>query len=263
MPVELIVQGDDFGMCHAVNDGVVRAICDGIVTQASVMAACPWVDEAAGLPVPVGLHQTLTCEWDFLRWGPLTPAPSLRAGDGTFHRTVRDAQEQIDTEEATTELLAQAARVTGLGLELSYTDVHMGMVAPAAYQMVAMSLGLPFLYPGLEASVEFTSIAMLSAHAATRKKGWFLDHLAGLAPGLHLVVTHPGVAGAELRAMTAPTSGPWPWAEEFRASDLEVLTDPEIRACIDDLGIVLTSLRDALLATPREPSGADPSARST
>jgi hypothetical protein len=244
--IRLVVQGDDFGMCHAVNEGVSRAFRDGIVTQASLMTACPWFHEAADLArtfaIPVGLHQTLTCEWDFLRWGPLTAAPSLRSPDGTFYRTIADVQAKHTNGDAVAELVAQAARARDAGLQLRYADVHMGSVAPAAYQRVATDLAIPFLYPGLDASMEFTSIAMLSARRAVDKKGWFLHHLGRLTPGLHLVVTHPGVGGSELAALTSPTSGPAPWAEAYRVSDLAVLLDPEVRAAIEKRGIVLTSV---------------------
>jgi len=94
------VQGDDFGMCHAVNEGVALAFREGVVTQASAMAACPWFDEAArlalDLAMPVGLHQTLTCEWDYLRWGPLTRNDALADPDGTFPRSVAGAQRGLD-----------------------------------------------------------------------------------------------------------------------------------------------------------------------
>ena len=90
--IKLVVQGDDLGMCRSVNEGIVLAATEGILTQASVMAPTPWFAEGAAMVqrvgLPVGLHVTLTCEWDYLRWSPLSPAPSLRASDGTFHRTV-------------------------------------------------------------------------------------------------------------------------------------------------------------------------------
>jgi hypothetical protein len=244
--VELIVQGDDFGMCHAVNQGIAAAFSGGILTQASMMAACPWFSEAVAitgrLGLPVGLHQTLTCEWDYLRWGPLTRAPSLCGPDGTFHRTVADAQAGLDIDETVAELLAQAGRARRGGLELRYLDVHMGMVAPAAYAAVAERLGVPFLYPGLSASLRFASIAMLSARKAADKKAWLMAHLDGLGPGRHLVVAHPGVGGPELSSITDPASDVWPWAERYRVSDLAVLTDPDVRGAVDRLGIALTSL---------------------
>ncbi len=83
--IQLVVQGDDFGMCHAVNAGIEEAFVRGILTQASTMAVCPWVDEALDiatrLGIPVGLHQTLTCDWDRLRWGSLTSGASLVGAD--------------------------------------------------------------------------------------------------------------------------------------------------------------------------------------
>lgn len=64
--IQLIVRGDDFGMCHAVNQGIQRAFTDGIVTMSSTMAPCPWFGEAAEIAkdigIPLGAHQTLTCE---------------------------------------------------------------------------------------------------------------------------------------------------------------------------------------------------------
>ena len=85
--IRLVVQGDDLGMCRAVNEGIALAHAEGILTQASVMAPTPWFAEGAAMArrqgLPVGLHVTLTCEWEYLRWGPLTPGPSLRGDDGT------------------------------------------------------------------------------------------------------------------------------------------------------------------------------------
>ena len=250
--IELVVQGDDVGMCHAVNEAVEAAVSDGIVTQVSVMAPCPWIDEAAGLlrrlGVPAGLHQTLTCEWDHLRWGPLTRAASLAEADGTFHRTVQAAQAAADASEpgvTADELLAQADRLVAAGVPVTYLDAHMGSVAPAAYAEVSKRLRVSFLYPGLASSLRFASIAMLSARPAAEKKAWLLDHLAGLTPGRHLVVTHPGKASDELSSLTSPGSGNYPWAAEYRVSDLDVLIDPDIRHTIDDLGIELVSVADA------------------
>jgi predicted glycoside hydrolase/deacetylase ChbG (UPF0249 family) len=252
MVTELVVQGDDFGMCHAVNEGVAAAFAAGVLTQVSVMAPCPWVDEATALireqRIPAGLHQTLTCEWDHLRWGPVSRARELTGPDGTFPRTVEAAQGAVAAAApgaAVEELLAQADRLAAASVSLSYVDVHMGLVAPTAVAEVSARLGLPFLYPGLATSLRFASIAMLSARPAGTKKAWLLNYLAALAPGRHLLVSHPGVAGPELSALTGPDSAPWPWAAEYRVSDLAVLTDPDIRQAIDDHDINLVAVADA------------------
>ena len=248
--IQLIVQGDDFGMCHAVNEGVARAFADGILTQSSTMVACPWFFEAAHigkeLGIPLGIHQTLTCEWDYLRWPPITPSESLVGDDRTFHRTVEAAQDNAKVDEAIEELTAQVERFLAAGLDLTYLDVHMGLISMAAYLEVSKRYGVPFLYPGLDTSLTFTSIRGLSDRE--NKKAWLLQHLEKLTAGVHLLVCHVGVPGPELSSITAPDSPPWRWAEEYRASDLEVLTDPEVADAIGRFGIELVSVSTAEFA---------------
>ena len=115
MRTRLIVQADDFGMCEAIDAGVLRAFQTGIVTQAMLMPPCPWFPRAASLAkehgIPVGMHCTLTCEWDHMRWGPLTDGASLTRADGTFHASVEEALARVDAEEARRELFAQAERM--------------------------------------------------------------------------------------------------------------------------------------------------------
>ena len=42
----LIVNADDFGMCHAINEAVLTAAAEGIVASTTVMAPCPWAEDA-------------------------------------------------------------------------------------------------------------------------------------------------------------------------------------------------------------------------
>src|SRR5437867_2488730 len=126
--VKLVVQCDDFGMCHAGNLGAVRAFTEGILTQASVMVPCPWFREAARLAkehaIPVGVHLTLTSEWDYLRWGPLTSGRSLVGADGRFPRTIDAVRETATVEEMTQEFAAQTELFVGEGLVPEYFDCH-------------------------------------------------------------------------------------------------------------------------------------------
>jgi predicted glycoside hydrolase/deacetylase ChbG (UPF0249 family) len=250
--IQLVVQGDDFGMCHAVNEGVARAFEDGILTQSSTMVACPWFYEAAHigneLSIPLGIHQTLTCEWDYLRWPPITGGSSLVGDDRTFHRTVDAAQNGVEVDDAIEELSAQAERFLGAGLDITYFDVHMGLISMPAYLEVSKRYGVPFLYPGLETSLTFTSIRSLSDREEADKKAWLLAHLEKLIPGVHLLVCHPGSPGAELSSITGPDSSPWRWAEEYRATDLAVLTDSEVADAVARLGIELVSVSTAEFA---------------
>ncbi len=249
-PPQLVVQGDDFGMCHAVNTGTVRAFTEGVLTQASTMVACPWFPEAAALAtahgLPLGIHSTLTCEWDGLRWGPLSGGRSLVEADGTFHRTV-DGARRADADEATDELVAQTERFLAAQLPLTYFDVHMGLSQLPAYDAVSSRYDVPFLYPGVPASLTFASIKMLSERSAEEKKDWLLGYLERLAdrPGVHLLVSHCAADDPELAALVQPDSPVFPWAREYRVSDLAVLTDPDVRAAVDAHGIELVSVATA------------------
>ncbi|MFF0342270.1 carbohydrate deacetylase [Kribbella sp. NPDC004875] len=249
--VRLVVQGDDFGMCHAVNVGTVEAFRHGIVTQASTMAACPWFTEAAALArefgIPLGVHQTLTCEWDFLRWRPLTDGVSLVGEDGTFRRTVAEAEAAITLDDAVRELTAQVGKFAAEGVEVEYLDLHMGSSVPAAYEVVSEQLGKPFIYGPVE-SRRFASIETLSDRDTAQKKPWVLEYLDKLTPGVHLLVTHCAAAHPELGAIHRPGSDTYRWAEEYRLSDQAIVIDPEIRQAIEDRGIELTTVGTAFAA---------------
>lgn len=244
----LIVQADDFGMCHAVNQGIAECFQSGIVTQTSVMAPCPWISEAIALAIelelPVGVHGTLTCEWDYLRWRPLTAGASLSEPDGTMHRTLEGAIDNIDGAEAADELCAQVDCLKEAGLTPIYLDCHMGPSTSEGFSEACRRSGLPFIYPLIDECLKLDSIAMMSPKPAAEKKPWLVKRLEELEPGVHLIVTHPAVDAPELRAIARPDAENYCWAEENRTSDLSVLLDPEVAALIDKLGIDLVSVAD-------------------
>jgi chitin disaccharide deacetylase len=247
--IRLVVRGDDFGMCHAVNEGIRRAFTDGIVTTSSTMAPCPWFGEAikiaTELGIPLGAHQTLTCEWDYFRWRPLTDGPSLTGPDGTFQPSVELAQQHVRHDDVVRELLTQVQRFGSAGISLDYLDHHMGSTLPAAYAEVSQLTGVPFLYSEAIRH-QLASFSQLSPRDAVGKKDWLLGYLRQLAPGAHVLVCHPAVGSSELESLTGPDSVPYRWAAEYRLSDLAVLTDPDVKQLIDDLGITLCSLPEAL-----------------
>lgn len=245
--VRLVVQADDFGMCHAVNEGIVTAFVEGIVTQATVMAPCPWFDEAARLAerhaIPCGTHLTLTCEWDNLRWRPLTTGASLTEDDGTLRRTVEDVMANVDRGEALAELDAQVARFERrLGRPI-HLDPHMGGVPRSVVSAACGSHGVPFLYPIGERTHRFDSITMVSDQAAGDDKvAWLVDRIEVLAEGTHFFCTHPAVDGPELRAIAEPGAHNEDWAATYRRSDLAALCSPEVRRAVERRGVELTTV---------------------
>ena len=81
----LIINADDFGMCHAVNEAIFRTLKDGIARSTSLMVPCPWMLHATHFlaenpDIPFGVHLTVVSEWTEYRWGPVTArekVPSL------------------------------------------------------------------------------------------------------------------------------------------------------------------------------------------
>lgn len=85
----LIVRVDDAGFSWAANIGCLRACTDGIARSVEVMMPCAWTAHAAQLfgahpQIDIGIHLTLTSEWDAVKWRPLTQATSLTDAQGSF-----------------------------------------------------------------------------------------------------------------------------------------------------------------------------------
>ena len=129
--LRLIVHGDDFGFSESINDGIVRAHIEGILTSASLVAAGGAFDHAVALArthptLDLGVHLTLTGERPA---APPASVPSLLY-DGTslpptpaefLKRFVRGKIAIGDVER---ELQAQLGRVLDAKLPISHLDGH-------------------------------------------------------------------------------------------------------------------------------------------
>lgn len=130
----LIINADDFGMCHAVNAAIVRTLTEGVVSSTSVMVPCPWAMHAiqwlrAHPAVAFGVHLSVLCDGDAYRWGPLTPrdrVPSLLDATGYFYRFERmaDFLAQVRLEHLEIEFRAQIEAVLAAGLTPTHLDWH-------------------------------------------------------------------------------------------------------------------------------------------
>lgn len=256
----LIVNCDDLGMCHSANEGVYHSLRHGIATSATLMVPCPWAREAAAnyRGEDVGVHLTLTAEWELYRWGPITQAPSLLGGDGGFPRTIEDAWDHADLDEVRRELRAQIERAILWGFDVTHLDSHMGtlQLRPEFFDVyldLAVEFGLPLRLSGRSTQdligFPFRDLAEEDGVIAP-------DHLVyypgvggrvavealldDLRPGVTEVFLHPATDHAELRAF-APD-----W--ERRVDDHQLLTaEPELVARLESAGAQLIgwqALRD-------------------
>lgn len=258
----LLVTSDDFGMCHAVNAGIVRAMTEGIVRSTNLLAPCPWFSEAAELckahSLPAGVHLCITSEWDRLRWGPLTPAPSLRAPDGCFPSNQEDHAGKATDEDIRAELEAQLARVRSHGIEPTHLDTHMLPsvgTSPHAERVrgivreLSQEHGLPYTYERITSGEHAgrlrhfdgeIEISSLSDDAVKRTvESW-------TAPGTYHLIGHAAEPSEELRSVCSPNYAARAWAEPFRARDLAFFTSDATRRWLEALGFELVPARSAL-----------------
>lgn len=253
----LIVNCDDLGSSHAANDAIYEALRDGIATSATLMVPCPWSREAASRyrGEDVGVHLTLTSEWDLYRWGPITHAPSLLDGDGGFPRTIQEVWDHADLDETRRELRTQVERAILWGFDVSHLDSHMGTIQLRPeffdiYLELAIDFGLPMRMPGqsAERAIGFPA-RRLAAEEGVVFPDWFV-HVPGvgsrkalekvlydLRPGVTEVLAHPAVDTGELRASHPD------WAN--RVDDHQLLThDMDVRHMIERLGVKLIGFRE-------------------
>ncbi|MCS6943529.1 MAG: hopanoid biosynthesis-associated protein HpnK [Geminocystis sp.] len=128
----LIVNADDFGICEEVNETIIAAHRQGIVTSTSLMVSGEGVEEAVKLAknnpsLGVGLHLVLCCGKSIL---PPSQIPHLVDCSGNFpnNPTVAGLRYQFIAaarEELKLEIKAQLDRFIETGLPLSHIDGHL------------------------------------------------------------------------------------------------------------------------------------------
>jgi len=270
-----IVHADDLGMAQGSVPAFEELAAFGIVSSGSVMVPCPWFPAVADFcrrhpQADVGVHLTLTSEWDSYRWGPISTreaASGLLDDEGYFPRTVAEVQAQARVEAVAAEMEAQVARALAAGIDVTHVDTHMGTVAAPqfipAYIQLATAHGLPPMVPRYDEQqwLEFGLDAGTAALASGLVEGLeamgvpLLDHLTGLhlndetdrldlaratfdalPAGLTHLIIHPAKDTPELRAATPTT-----W--RARAADYQVFGSEELRAYVRSTGVQIVGYR--------------------
>ena len=93
----LIVNADDYGMCHAANTAVAELFECGWLKSSTIMMPCPCAEEAVKFSVAhpeyaIGVHLTMTSEWRDYRWKPLTDGKTLVDEDGYMWRESKQVE---------------------------------------------------------------------------------------------------------------------------------------------------------------------------
>lgn len=159
----LIINADDFGMCHAHNVATMDLLKSGGITSATIMTPCAWALEAAQFAkenpqFAIGVHLTTTSEWSRYRWAPVNTSntDSLRDEQGYFYHESDEFEKAADINEAAGEVIAQIEKMRKLGVEPSHADNHMGSlygIETGRFELLGATIeavgkyGLPFRFP--------------------------------------------------------------------------------------------------------------------
>jgi chitin disaccharide deacetylase len=269
----LIVNADDFGMCHAVNEAIVGTLKAGIVRSTSLMVPCPWMLQATHFladhpEIPFGIHLTAISDSANNRWRPLTTreeAPSL-LDEGLLGQArcfydfehMSEFLAQVRLDELEMEFRAQIEVVLAAGLHPTHLDWHSlrissrGDIFDVMFRL-AREYGLALRvftrsfidklqsqgFPTNDHDV-LDSYLLDPATKAAR----YAELLHELPVGLSEWAVHPGLDSAELLAIE-------PGGNHIRQTDYDFLTSQEAKDIVREEGIILLDYR-ALQAVWKE-----------
>jgi len=277
MPRELIVNADDFGLSRPVNEGIVRAHSEGIVTSTTVLATGDEFEHAVSLAhryptLDIGVHLALVGQRPLL-----DPAevPTLVREDGLFHESIfvfarRYATGRIDLADVERELDAQVARVR-TALPVSHVDSHQHAHALPGIARVVQRLCFRHSIGAMRWPIEalrtrhlrrpqdalrFAQLGALNVCGLLigRTELWRPGAFAGFMTGgrldeqalLGILRTLPDDAVTELMCHpgTTPPREHFPqWGYHWNA-ELQALTSLSVRRYLEESGIRLTSYRE-------------------
>ena len=256
----LIINADDFGMCHSVNQAIIASLSGGVACSTTLMVPCPWALSAIHFmtdhpEIPFGVHLTAISEWPDYRWGPITPkekVPSLTDEAGYFYNFNRMPEflAQVKIDELEMEFRAQIEIVLKAGLNPTHLDWHAlridkreniwdVMFNLAREYCLALrvrgqgwigkvqSLGLPTV------DYDFLDSYMLDPAS---KSARYVELLHKLPTGLSEWAVHPGLDSPELLAIEQEEN-------HIRQTDYDFLVSQEAKDVIEGEGIILINYR--------------------
>lgn len=272
----LIIHADDMGLSQSTNAATIKAFEGKGITSGSIMMPCPWADDMATYVkdhpgLDVGIHLTMTAEWELYKWGGLSSSDkiaSLLDKNGYFYASVEELAKVGKGADAETELRAQINRAISLGVKPTHIDTHMGSVlANPELIMVYLKLSdeyhLPVLFPR-----SYTGMLPPDIAKVYSSKIFLLDNLfmlepqmitgtwadaykkgiSEMKPGLNQMIVHLAIDNDEIKAIC---QGHPDFGSAWRQNDLDYVLSSEFRDILKANNIVLIGwkqVRDAMIA---------------
>ena len=265
----VIIHADDLGVSHSENAASIAAMERGSVSSASIMVPCPWFPEIAAYAqanptADLGLHITLTSEWKYYKWGPVTAKEKVSGlvnKNGFLYSSVDSVYSNASAAEVETEIRNQVLRAKQFGVDPTHLDAHMGTALQRldyfkAYLKIGHEFKIPVFIPRiLEAplKVKFDTIIsdkdvlvdyILSASPPDFKNGFanfYANGLKNLKPGLTYLIIHTAYDDAEMRAVTIDHPD---WGAAWRQEDFNFFSSAECKKILKDNNIYVITWKE-------------------
>ena len=256
----LIINADDFGMCHSTNVAIFRSLAEGVVCSTTLMVPCPWAPQAmrwlAEHPaVPFGVHLTALGDSVNYRWRPLVcidQVPTLVDETGYFYNFERMDEffAQVRMDELEAEFRAQIETVLAADLTPTHLDWHSLRIArkPEIFDVLfglAREYGLALRAPqsfvperAQRQDLPANDYDILDSYGLGHagKLALYIRLLRELPAGLSEWAVHPGLEDAELLAIDSHGA-------PIRQADLDCMVSAAVREVIQQEGIILLSYK--------------------
>lgn len=252
--IRLVVRGDDMGISQAVNQAIIDCYKNGIETSVELLVPGPWFLEAVEMlkenpGLDVGIHLTLTSEWELLKWRPVTDCPSLIDSNGYFFPVIWPgedfSQDQAlrsqswDIVDVEKELRGQIELALKHLPEISHISGHMGFqsMSPEVDRLLEkLSAEYNLLY-----RMNFDRLDFKKNHSDASYVPAFKEALLSASPGTYLFVEHPARNGPEMRSVFM--KGYMDVAED-RQKVTDLFLDEGVKQLIREQGIQLINYQD-------------------
>jgi hopanoid biosynthesis associated protein HpnK len=200
----LIVNADDFGISEEVNEAVVRAFNEGVLTSTSLMVTGVAFEHAVRLAkenpgLAVGIHLVTVVGRSVL---PHSQIPTLVDEAGNFSNNPTAAGLKYffaprARQELRKELAAQFDKFRSTGLELSHIDGHLHLHVHPVIFNAALELGAKYGVSCMRVPVEERRLALVFDRANVLQKTIYTLLFGGLATYMKKKLTARGFACAE------------------------------------------------------------------
>lgn len=267
----LIIHADDLAVAHAENTASFELLEKGHVSSASVMVPCPWLPEVGKYAQKhpghdLGLHLTLTSEWNPYKWGPVAAVEAVRSLTDTlgyFYDNCADMARHATPEAVQVELRAQIHRAKALGIEPTHLDSHMGCLffERASFFKIYLELGREFGIPVMLSKdiaampdsfrvhlrpTDLLVDRIITAGPTDYQQGmeaYYEDQLRGLEAGVHVLLVHVAEDTHEMQGMTADYSQYPNWCAPWRKMDMNFFASEKCSRILKERGIALITWR--------------------